>query len=86
MPDIQVSSNGIEKLLKGLNPHKAAGPDQLKPIVLQTLHKELDPILKLIFKNPLIQGDSHLSGKRPMYPLSLKNGTKPNQPIIGQYP
>ena len=23
-------------------PHKAAGPDQLKPIVLQTLHKELD--------------------------------------------
>ena len=39
MPDIQVSSNGIEQLLKGLNPHKAAGPDQLKPIVLQTLHK-----------------------------------------------
>ena len=85
MPDIQVSSNGIEKLLKGLNPHKAAGPDQLKPIVLQTLHKELAPILKLIFQKPLTQGDSHLSGKRPVYPLSLNRGTKPNQPIIGQY-
>ena len=56
MPGIQVSSNGIEKLLKGLNPHKAAGPDQLKPIVLQTLHKELAPILKLIFQKSLDTG------------------------------
>ena len=56
MPDIQVSSNVIEKLLKGLNPHKAAGPDQLKPIVLQTLHKELAPILKLIFQKSLDTG------------------------------
>lgn len=44
MPSIHVSSQGIEKLLKGLNPYKAAGPDQLKPIVLQTLHKELAPL------------------------------------------
>ena len=57
MPDIQVSSNGLEKLLKGLNPHKAAGPDQLKlNIVLQTLHKELAPILKLIFQKSLDTG------------------------------
>ena len=28
MPDIQVSTKGIENLLKGLNPHKAAGPDK----------------------------------------------------------
>ena len=37
MPQIQISLEGIEKLLKSLNPHKAAGPDQFKPIVLQTL-------------------------------------------------
>ena len=35
MPQIQSSVKGIEKLLKTLNPHKAAGPDQFKPIVLQ---------------------------------------------------
>ena len=45
MPDIQISTKGIEFLLKKLDPHKAAGPDQIKPIVLQTLHKELAPIL-----------------------------------------
>ena len=47
MPDIHVSTNDIEKLIKGLNLHKAAGPDQLKPIVLQPFHKELALILKL---------------------------------------
>ena len=51
MPQIQISANGIEKLLKSLNPHKAAGgPEQFKPIVLQTLHAELAPILQVIFK------------------------------------
>ena len=50
MPDISIAAEGIDKLLKGLSPHKAAGPDKFKPIVLQTLHKELAPILQLIFQ------------------------------------
>ena len=33
-----------------LNPRMAAGPDKFKPIVQQTLHKELAPILQLIFQ------------------------------------
>ena len=56
MPDIQISTKGIECLLKKLNPHKASGPDQLKPIVLQTLHKALTPILQVIFKRSIDQG------------------------------
>ena len=56
MPEIQTSVKGIEKLLKSLNPHKAAGPDQLKPIVLQTLHAELAPILQVIFHKSLDSG------------------------------
>ena len=56
MPNIQISSKGIECLLKKLNPHKASGPDQLKPIVLQTLHKELAPILQIIFQRSIDQG------------------------------
>ena len=35
MLDITVTSKGIEKLLSNLNPHKAAGPDQIKPISSQ---------------------------------------------------
>ena len=57
MPQIQIPVKGIEKLLKSLNPHKAAGPDQFKPmelyIVLQTLHAELAPILQVIFQKSL---------------------------------
>ena len=39
-----------------LNPHRAAGPDQFKPIVLQTLHAELTPILQVIFQKSLDSG------------------------------
>ena len=56
MPDISISAEGIDKLLQGLNPHKAAGPDKLKPIILQTLHEELSPILQLIFQKSLDNG------------------------------
>ena len=50
MHDISITAEGIDKLLKSLSPHKAAGPDKFKPIALQTLHKELAPILQLIFQ------------------------------------
>ena len=56
MPDISIAAEGIDKLLVGLNPHKAAGPDKFKPIVLQTLHKELAPVLQLIFQRFLDTG------------------------------
>ena len=56
MPDISIAAEGIDKLLVCLNPHKAAGPDKFKPIVLQTLHKELAPILQLIFQRSLDTG------------------------------
>ena len=52
MPDISISA-GIDKLLVCLNPLKAAGPDKFKPIVLQTLHKELAPSLQLIFQRSI---------------------------------
>ena len=32
MPDISIAAEGIDKLLKDLSPHKAAGPDKFKPI------------------------------------------------------
>jgi hypothetical protein len=35
MPDFKFTSNGIEKLLKGLNAHKAPGPDNLSPRLLK---------------------------------------------------
>ena len=52
MPNITVSLNEILKLLKNLNPHKAAGPDQLKPLVLQRLRE----VLQVIYQKSLDNG------------------------------
>ncbi|MEW8544058.1 MAG: reverse transcriptase family protein, partial [Candidatus Thiodiazotropha sp.] len=56
MSDIYVSENGILKLLKDLNPHKAAGPDELKPLVLQRLRETLAPMIQVIFQRSLTMG------------------------------
>ena len=56
MESITVSVNGTVKLLKDLNPHKAAGPDQLKPLVLQRLRGVIAPVLQVIFQRSLDTG------------------------------
>lgn len=56
MPNITVSLSGVLKLLKELKPHKAAGPDQLKPIVLQRLREVIAPVLQVIFQKSLDSG------------------------------
>jgi hypothetical protein len=48
MPDIQIGAKLIEKLLNNLNPHKTCGLDKIKPIVLNTLSKDLSPITSKI--------------------------------------
>ena len=48
MPEIQVNEPGILKLLQNLKPHKAEGPDNIKPIILKQLAIEIAPILTFI--------------------------------------
>lgn len=56
MPEILISTNGVLKLLSNLKPHKAAGPDNIKPLVLQTLRHQISPILSLLFQKSLDTG------------------------------
>ena len=56
MPEIDISKNGLLKLLKNLKPDKAAGPDRLKPLLLRQLREEIAPIIKIIFDMSLQMG------------------------------
>ena len=53
---VTYSEAGIINLLKNLKPKKAAGPDRIKPVVLQELRVELAPILKVLFERSLESG------------------------------
>ena len=57
MYSIVVSSEGVIKLLKGLNPSKALGRDELHPRVLKELANELGTVFTHLFQQSLDTGD-----------------------------
>ena len=56
MEDIVVTKEGVTKLLKGLNPSKALGPDELHPRVLKELATELGPVFAHLFQQSIDKG------------------------------
>ena len=57
MEDIVVTKEGVTKLLKGLYPSKALGPDELHPRVLKEMATELGPIFAHLFQQSIDSGD-----------------------------
>ena len=57
MHDIVVTKEGVTKLLKGLNPSKALGPDELHPRVLKELAMELGPVFAHLFQQSIDSGE-----------------------------
>ena len=51
MPPSVISLAAILKMLAGLDPRKASGPDTIKPIVLRSLKDQAAPMLQIIFQN-----------------------------------
>ncbi|KAJ8042793.1 RNA-directed DNA polymerase from mobile element jockey [Holothuria leucospilota] len=56
MPDIEVSLEGVVKLLKELNPNKASGPDGIPAHILKLAAEEVAPALCSIFQKSLDTG------------------------------
>ena len=52
-----VSKEGVAKLLKGLNPSKALGPDELHPRVLKVLASELGPVFAHLIQQSIDLGE-----------------------------
>ena len=57
MPDIKVTKEGVEKLLKKINPSKACEPDMIPAWILRDMADEISPVLTLIFKKTLDLGE-----------------------------
>ena len=54
--DLTINIEGVEKLLSGLNPSKASGPDEIPCRLLKELSHELAPVLTAIFSQSLNSG------------------------------
>ena len=50
MPDVTITETGVNKLLKGIDPGKASGPDQIPCRLLHELHMELTPAFTFLFQ------------------------------------
>ena len=57
MPNIMISQEGVLKLLKKINPHKASGPDMIPARILKDLSDVIAPILTIIFQRNLTLGE-----------------------------
>ena len=53
---INVTTEGVEKLLKDLQPQKAPGPDGITPRILKLCATSIAPILQCIFQKSLDTG------------------------------
>ena len=54
--ELHVSEAGIEKLLRNLNPGKAAGPDEIPTRILKELAEELTPVITALIRQSLETG------------------------------
>ena len=57
MPNINITCDGITKLLNELNTNKATGPDNIPAWILKTAAAELAPALRLVFQKSLDSGN-----------------------------
>ncbi|XP_076461741.1 uncharacterized protein LOC143294196 [Babylonia areolata] len=56
MAEITIDKEGVRKLLKNINPYKAAGPDEIPAKVLKECADEIAPLLSIIFTKSLADG------------------------------
>ena len=76
MPDLNISREGVEKLLTGINPSKASGPDLIPCRLLKEMAKELSPIITFIFQQSIREGEIPDDWKKAFVAPVFKKGSK----------
>jgi len=56
IPPLSITTIGVEKLLRNINPAKAQGPDMIPNLVLKTCASQLAPALSTIFQISIDSG------------------------------
>ena len=85
MPDIEITTNGVEKLLKTLNSRKAAGPDGIPCRLLQVVSKELAPALTTLFRKSLDSGQVPMDWRHALVQSIFKKEELATPQIIDPY-
>ena len=81
MRTINITSNGVKKLMKSLKPNKAAGPDRLSPRVLKELSDHLADPLTRIFKKSLNEGNVPKDWRHALVAPIYKNKGSRSDPV-----
>ncbi len=64
IPGLEITCNGVEKLLRKLVPTKAPGPDCIPNVLLKELAIELLPVLTALFNQSIQTGEHPKDWKR----------------------
>ena len=76
MPDIRIDQRGLHKLLKGLKPHKATGPDMVPARLLRDFASEFSIILSRLFQTSLNDGKIPSDWRKASIVIIYKKGDK----------
>ena len=83
--NINITLNGVVKLLRDLNPTKSPGPDNLGPRVLKELADEVGPLLLLIYRKSLqtseVPEDWRKANVTPVYKKDQRYQAENYRPI-----
>ena len=72
--DLRITEHGIYKIIDGINTSKSSGPDGIPGKLLQSLAKELAPVLRFIFEQSFLTGDLPINWTRANVAPVLKKG------------
>ena len=73
---LSIVEEGVKKLLLGINPSKAAGPDEVAGRMLKELATELAPLVTCLFNKSISSSDIPREWKSQWVSPVYKKGTK----------